>query len=232
LLLPPACLYCGKELPQADARIYLCPTCIEALIEPVRPCCPLCGTVQNSAAGARGCIACQERKFRFDGLTALGDYQGDLRSAVLLAKRAPGESLTRALARLLWRQSSDRLREWQLDTVVAVPMHWTRLVIRGMNPPDVIAEELARTLQVPLCSLLRRRRRTRPQGTLSPSRRASNVRGAFHLDHANDFRGARVLVVDDVVTSGATSNEVARVLKRAGAAFVGVAAIARTQPLH
>jgi ComF family protein len=175
------------------------------------------------------CPFCVKRPFRFDRLVALGDYESHLRAAVLRMKRPSGEPLAAALARLLWQSRGGDLRAWNVDVVLPIPMHWLRRIARGVNSPEVIGRTLAHQLRTPISSLLRRRRWTRAQGQLPASRRVLNLKNAFRLLHANDFRGARVLLVDDVVTSGATSNEAARVLHRAGAEFVGVAAICRTQ---
>lgn len=229
LLFPPVCLACNLDLPDT-AQILLCDACTSAMTQPARPCCPRCGTVSNATAVGARCLACQDRDFRFDALVALGDYQNELRDAVLRTKRAPGEPLAMALSGLLWREHQQRLRGWNIDVVVPIPAHWARRILRGTNSPEIMGSELSRKLAVPRACFLRRRRRTRPQGALAPSRRVKNVRGAFRLQHAGDFQQARVLLIDDVVTSGATCSEAAKVLKRAGAQFVAVAAIARTQP--
>lgn len=101
--------------------------------------------------------------------------------------------------------------------------------MRGTNNPDILARQIARHLGVPdEPSLLIRRRDTLPQADLPPGRRFENVRGAFRIRAGYDIRGARVVLVDDVLTTGATSSEAAKTLKRAGAQAVVVAVIART----
>ena len=111
-------------------------------------------------------------------------------------------------------------------------MHWTRKIWRGTNSPETIAERLARHLDIPLAShLLVRCRRTAPQASLSPSKRLANVRGAFRAARHPDLPGARLLLVDDIMTTGATVNEAAKMLTRAGAAFVAVVVPARAEGL-
>jgi ComF family protein len=109
-------------------------------------------------------------------------------------------------------------------------MHWMRRLVRGINNPDVLADLLSRHLDAPLATAgLVRRRNTLPQKDLSPRERRLNVRGAFRVRKGYNVKGAHVLLVDDILTTGATASEAARVLKRAGAATVGVAVLARAE---
>jgi predicted amidophosphoribosyltransferase len=103
---------------------------------------------------------------------------------------------------------------------------------RGVNSPTTIAERLSARLRIPLAAhLLVRRRRTALQASLPPSRRLSNVRGAFQAVVHADLPGSRLLLVDDIMTTGATVNEAAKMLTQAGAEFVGVAIVARATGL-
>lgn len=228
LLFPPSCVYCRHLLPEPAAPPWLCLDCVRRLVPPSREVCPGCGLALPAVPGAR-CPACADRQFRFDALVALGDYEGELRRAVLRMKRAIQEPLSAALGQLLAQQRGAEIASLRPDVVLPVPMHWLRRILRGTNSPEIVASQLAAGVRRPMSPLLIRRRYTQSQGNLTPTRRAANVRNAFRLQHPQDFAGARVLLVDDVVTSGATCNEAARLLKRAGAAFVGVAAICRTQ---
>jgi ComF family protein len=151
---------------------------------------------------------------------------------VLRIKRPQERALAISLGHLLAHEKNSDLTAWQVDAVIPVPMHWSRRIWRGANSPETIAERLSRRLAVPLAShLLIRRRRTQPQASLSPTRRMANVRGAFRADKHPDLKGARLLLVDDIMTTGATLNEAAKVLRRAGAAFVGVVVLARAEGL-
>jgi predicted amidophosphoribosyltransferase len=114
------------------------------------------------------------------------------------------------------------------DLVVPVPMHWARRLTRGTNPAELLAEMAAQKLGVPAVSdLLRNRRKTRKQGTLLPDQRRRNVRQAFSVSTGYDIRKTHVLLVDDVMTTGATANELSKMLHRAGARLVSVAVVAR-----
>ena len=111
-----------------------------------------------------------------------------------------------------------------------MPMHWTRRLQRGINSPEILAGCLARHLGIPLRRrLLVRCRRTFLQTEMSPPQRFRNVRAAFRVHKSPCLQGARVLLVDDILTTGATCSEAAKTLKKAGAAAVVVAVLARAQ---
>jgi len=151
-----------------------------------------------------------------------------VRQAVLKMKYGCHESLALAIGELLARrlEAEDWFR--QVDLVAPVPLHLWKRLVRGASAPELLAEVVARSGNIPLVTrLLRCRRTTRKQGTLLPSERLVNVRGAFEVASCYDIKGGRVLLVDDVMTTGATANEAARALLQAGAASVRVATVAR-----
>jgi ComF family protein len=160
-------------------------------------------------------------------VVSLGVYDGPLHEAVLRMKDPPGEPLTIALARLL----SDRVkgREAPLpDLAVPAPMHWMRRLSGKWNGADLLAETAGRCLRIPvLPRLLAPRGLRRRQHTLSPAERRRNMRGAFVVRHGYDLADARVLLVDDALTTGSTAHAAASALKKAGAAEVVVAVVAR-----
>lgn len=165
----------------------------------------------------------------FDETVALGQYDGLLRDWLLKMKDGRGESLTLAIAELIWQQQLERLAATRPDVVVPVPMHWRRRWMRGTNSAAVLAERLSQRLRVPLAvDLLRRTRHTPPQFSLPPSERPANVRNAFAVRPGYHFEEARVLLVDDILTTGSTCSAAARALKQAGAKHVAVAVAART----
>lgn len=160
---------------------------------------------------------------------ALGPYDGLLRDLLLRAKKPQGESTAVALARRLLVERGKELRDLEIDVVCAVPMHWRRRMRRLCNSPATMADVVARELRLPLAAdLLRRNRSTVPQYTLPPSARKENVRRAFAVRTGYRLQAAHVLLVDDILTTGATCNEAARALKRSGAAQVSVAVIGRS----
>lgn len=191
--------------------------------------CARCGAAMPGTAARQRCHLCRGAKLWFDEAIALGEYDGLLRGWLLAMKHGRGESLALALAELMWRQFGSRLEAMQPDVVVPVPMHWRRRWVHGTNSAELLAERLAGHLRAPLATgLLRRTRHTPPQFSLPPSERPANVRGAFAVRPGYHLRAARVLVVDDILTTCSTCSAVARTLKQRGAARVAVVAAART----
>jgi ComF family protein len=164
---------------------------------------------------------------RFDGAVTLGGYEGRLRELVLRMKARREEPLALAIGRWMWRQLGDRLAEMHADVIVPVPMFWARRLLRGVNSPEILSETLSGPLRLPVRRVLARTRNTLPQFSLPPSERFPNVRGAFRVRGGYDLSGARVLLVDDVLTTGATCSEAARALRAGGAEAVVVAVAAR-----
>ncbi len=166
---------------------------------------------------------------KFDTVFPLGRYDGPLRDVVLRTKRTSGEVLSLAVGRLLAKRLGERITEFDPQAIVPIPMHWARRLRRGMNSPELVAECLSRTLRIPVVRSLSRRRYTSPQKDLLPRERFRNLRGAFavRVMHRRRVKGARLLLVDDILTTGATCSEAAGLLKQAGAAAVAVAVVAR-----
>lgn len=114
------------------------------------------------------------------------------------------------------------------DRIVPMPLTRARKAERGFNQSEILARTLSRSIGIPVATdLVRRRGRSRSQTRLSPAERRRNVRGVFRLRSERGVRGARVLIVDDVITTGATSHELAALLRRGGARSVAVLAVAR-----
>jgi ComF family protein len=165
---------------------------------------------------------------RFSRAICLSKYDGELKEAVKRIKHSQWESLAFALAELLFDKHRDDLRALSADAVIPVPMHWWRRLRQGVNNPELAAERLGRRLGVPVVyRSLFRRRHTPTQTGLSPRERLLNVRGAFAVRRPRSIVGRRILLVDDVMTTGATCNEAARCLLAAGAADVSVVTLAR-----
>jgi ComF family protein len=183
----------------------------------------------HPAAGSHpDCPRCRTRRYAFDNTWALGIYRGALREAVVRMKRREHEALTLSIGYLLAEGLGSRLADWRPDLVVPVPAHWWKRLVRGVNSPDFLAEALHAAWGVPAArDLLLCRRRTRKQGMLLPAERQRNVRGAFRVAPEYDIDGARIALVDDVMTTGATVGEAARVLRQAGAQQVTVVVVAR-----
>jgi ComF family protein len=230
LVYPPQCVCCGSELGAEDATEDLCTACKKRLIPMTWAPCPRCGLATDGCADAvTGCAACRTASFHFSAVTALGGYHTDLKSVILRMKKPAGEPLAHAMGSLLGRVRRQILQVVRPEVVVAIPMHWSRHFSRKTNSPELIARSLGKTLDVAYRRwVLRQCRKTAMQSELPPKQRFANVRGAYQVRFAHQIEGRRVLLVDDVLTTGATCSEAAKVLKEAGAAMVAVAVIART----
>lgn len=193
--------------------------------------CPFCGTfLEKSPPLAHHCHFCQNEVNYFDRVIPFGKYVGNLRYLVLEMKKARKEPLVRAVAELVWEHRRQWLRRCRADVVIPVPMHWFYRYCRGMNNPDILAEVLAEKLELPLENRrVRVRRMTLSQRSVEFSQRKENVRNLFQLTPPpSPWEGKRVLLVDDVVTSGATCNALAHLLKTEWkVSFVAVVVVAR-----
>jgi len=164
----------------------------------------------------------------FDETIAAGLYEGRLRELLLRMKTDKGDPLSLAMGQLVWQLRRERLAALKVDVVAPIPLHWRRRLAHRTNSAAVLAEVLAGRLGVAMADgLLRRRRPTRPQSELTPPKRWENVRQAFSMGSSHHLMKAHVLLVDDILTTGATCSEAAHTLRKAGAERVTVAVVAR-----
>jgi ComF family protein len=155
-------------------------------------------------------------------------YDDALRTAVLSAKWSFSTAETASLSDLLCTARYQELCDYGADVVIPVPQSWQVRLCRRFNPASVIAYVLARGLGVPADEhILRRRRNTRPQKRVSVQRRFDNQKNSFRVRDGHIVTGQRILLVDDVVTTGATCSEAARMLRQHGAKSCRVAVLAR-----
>ncbi|HLY16718.1 MAG TPA: ComF family protein [Bryobacteraceae bacterium] len=158
----------------------------------------------------------------FDEAYCYGAYEGTLRKLIHLFKYAGMRRLARPLGALA---AAALPRDRQFDAVAAVPLHWRRRWQRGFNQSELLARAIARRRGIPVIPALRRASSTRAQAGLSNAQRRENVTGAFRARRR--LAGLRILLVDDVMTTGATAGACARALKKAGARSVSLLALAR-----
>ena len=228
LLYPHVCWACGNFFPDIKAR--LCGTCEQLLTTDPHLSCPRCSsTVGPHMDLTDGCTRCRGTKFAYDRVLRLGPYEGLLREVILRLKNSRDENLADVIGTSWARHLAPRLLEMNPQVVVPVPLHWTkRYWERGFNQSEVIAGCLAKRLQIPCYPhCIRRLRRTpRQSQQTTPEERRVNVRGAFQVRRPYDIAGKNVLVVDDVLTTGATCNEVARALRTLKPASIVVVVLA------
>jgi ComF family protein len=230
LVLPPRCLLCSKVV---DSAGTLCAPCWRGMLFLGEPCCAICGLPFPYDAGSDSvCAACLAHPPSFDRARSVFHYDDHSRGLVLAFKH--GDRMQGAPAFGAWMARAGAGLLADADLLVPVPLHWTRLWRRRFNQSAVLALALEAAIRrdgasAPAAApdLLQRHRRTPQQGRRTRSQRALNVRAAFRLKPGASVAGQRIVLIDDVMTSGATINECARVLRRAGAARVDVLTLAR-----
>lgn len=215
-------------------RFLICPQCQKKLVSPASYFCKRCAAALPSPTESGVCGKCSDKDWFFQTARPLHSYYGLARILVTTLKRRRSPSLAYAAAKLYYVHRRNEIQEFNPECVVGVPMYWVKKRFKrgGVNAPARIAKALAILLEIPDYTRLLKRKKTREsQTTVAREERAVNIRGAFSLRLPPDvdapFKGKRVLLVDDAFTTGATVNEVARVLVEAGAESVYVAVLTR-----
>lgn len=225
LLLPPRCLATGEIV---DAEGMLSPAFWPQLQFIEAPFCSTCGVplgFQIDMGGDVVCAACMEREPVFDQARSAVVYNDAGRKLVLDFKY--GDRLHAIHTFTPWMIRAGRTLIDKADFIIPVPLHHRRLRERRFNQSALLAQEIAkRTKKTYLADALLRTRHTLPQKGLTARERSKNVQGAFAVN-GDGFRDKNILLIDDVLTSGATLNECARILKAENAAAVNVLTIAR-----
>jgi ComF family protein len=228
LFLPPLCPGCGRIL--EEGREGVCPACLEGIRWIRSPLCSICGAPFSSQEGGdHPCGSCLTRKNYFTIARALGSYQGTLREAIHRWKYGRKAPLGRLFG--VWMAEGFN-RFWPSDPphlILPVPLHRHRLRERGFNQALDLASRVSRRTGIPFeRRTLIKCFSTPPQAGLHAADRERAIRGVFRVAHGERIRGKRILLVDDVFTTGATANECARVLLAAGADRVDVFTLAHT----
>lgn len=229
LLFPERCPFCRKPNGEPAPSVQgLCPDCSRDIQWIRPPWCPCCGRPFVPEGVSHLCLECLGKKRPFKWARAVARYQGGLAKAIARFKYQGDIRLISVLGKFWeeWREEDLS----SIDAVIPVPLHPNRLRERGFNQALLLCRAMK---SLPREKIhpggLERTRNTPPQVRLDASERRKNVHGAFSVSDPSLIRRRRVLIVDDVYTTGATVNECARVLKRAGAAEVFVLTLARVE---
>ena len=237
IFFPVSCVACGQDMRSDQSQgnrstgndIPLCETCRFELID-LSPRCGKCGLLRR---GESSCHLCQRIADRlgvanilWQRMFVLGSYRDGLCEGVLAGKRPSGEGFVEALSGLLIEQHP-AICDLNLDAVVPVPMHWRKRWARGTNSANTMARYIALRLRVPYRCDVKHKMPTRSQKLLSAKMRPTNASHKFAV-MGSQLTGKRVLVVDDVATTGATLSAITRCLLENDAAVVYAAVLART----
>lgn len=232
LVFPWACERCGDQGPGLSGPF--CDDCRRELLHAAArfgtDACPRCALPAGPDANVRkGCSKCRGVSLGHDAAVALGVYEGVLRELCLRLKREPEAWLAPWMGRLLAESlAQDRARWPEGSWIVPVPLHWWRRLRRGYNQAESIAEGLGRSLGLPVRRPLRRVKATDKLASMKARERAQAMRGVFRASASGHLKGRTILLVDDIMTTGATAGAAARALKHAGARRIEVFVLART----
>lgn len=223
VLYPPRCAVCG-ETPEQDVLCGLCAAAIQTARRATA--CPRCAAEVAPFALRNGrCPRCRRRRPHLAGVVRVGRYQDELADLLFLYKFGRQEHLGRLLGAWVFETVASAAWFPDLEGIVFVPSLWRRRIFRPYYAAERLAQEAARRSGLPVLPILRRIRGGPHQIGLSYRQRLDNVRGAFALARGVALNDARLLIVDDVMTTGATLNECAKVLRRSGAATVYAAVV-------
>ncbi len=227
VLLPPVCPVCGEPVYE---NTTLCPKCFGALHFITDPCCRVCGRpFPFDMLGDPVCANCLSSTPLFHKARAVVIYDQMAKKIILPFKHGDRLDFTPLIAKMMAARDKEMIEN--ADYIIPVPLHRLRLLKRKYNQSALLARALTKNFHkayVP--DGLKRIRSTPKQGKLSPDERVHNVAKAFRVNLHYDFKGKSILLIDDVLTTGATANECTKILLKAGAKQVDILTFATTIP--
>ena len=225
ILFPRRCPVCGEIVKPAGGLI--CPPCFQKLSFVIGPVCKKCGK-EIMDETMEFCEDCMAHRHAFESGVALVNYDETARKSMVQIKYNNKREYLDFYGAALAVRYEKVIRRMHADVIIPVPVHRSRRRKRGFNQAEILAEILGERLEIPVeTDWLRRNRRTMPQKELSPAERLKNLAGAFYAERLPDGV-QRVLLVDDIYTTGSTLEACAQVLRKAGAESVYFAVICMT----
>ncbi|MBU1086165.1 MAG: ComF family protein [Candidatus Omnitrophica bacterium] len=229
LIYPRLCVFCRSKL-YTSHDYNICAVCA-AEIKPIKvPFCLKCGTSLDQISQIRynGCGKCANKQYYFDQVLSACKYKGMLKHCIHLFKYKRKRKTKNILSDILIRFLQANFCPENIDLITAVPLHRHKLRERGFNQSELIAAKISSFFKIEnsfnnLCRI----KKTVSQVTLTAKQRQLNTTGAFSCKQPGEFKNKRILLVDDIFTTGSTLNECARVLKQSGAKKVTCLTIAR-----
>lgn len=226
-ILPKRCLLCGKIIKSTDS---LCPDCFKQINFISEPYCRHCGKpLIGHIDDIKGlsCIECLSKKSLFRMCRAAIEYDEFSKKIILDFKFTDHLENRKLLAHWLYVAGKD-IFELGADLIIPVPLHYTRLFRRKYNQSAILATELSSLIKIPTdFKSLKKIRYTLPQVQCNGKRRIVNIKNAFNVSKPENVKGKRIILIDDVYTTGSTLKECAKVLLKAGAKSVDALTVAR-----
>lgn len=228
VLFPPQCLGCAEILHTLNDQIF-CPTCKEQIHLITGSICHICGTTfPDSPAESHLCADCLEKKPYFSCARAVFSYENIILNAIHRFKYKRNISIGETLASFMTDFQFPNMDYADYSIILPVPLHIKRLRERGFNQSLILARAIGEKHQMPVdFSLLKRHKFTLTQTGSNKKERKQNIKGAFEVTDKKKIAGKSIILIDDVYTTGATVNECAKTLIKAGAQKVSVLTLAR-----
>ncbi|MDD5730628.1 MAG: ComF family protein [Candidatus Omnitrophica bacterium] len=228
-MYPKTCLSCEKLLRHEAKDSFVCPQCRGKIKKNLPPFCQSCGRQLEKRGFSKNiCPLCQKKKLHFDRAFSPCIYEGTVKELIHGFKYKNKDYLGQTLSKLMAEYIDEYLLPFDyLDLVIPVPLHKTKLREREFNQAQILGGFLAQRYSIKLDGeILVRHRNTRTQTELPDCQRQANVRGSFSVCRKQALKGKNILLIDDVLTTGATASEAAFALKEAGANIVFVCTLA------
>ncbi len=229
LIYPNCCLACKNRIDPAKAHDLVCSQCWEKIEKNLPPFCASCGRRLDKLSVAKNiCSSCLKFRFHFDRAFSPCTYTGTIKKLIHEFKYSGKDYLGEPFGRLMNKFIKDyRLPIEYLDFIIPVPLHKIRLREREFNQAQVLSEQVAKEFNKKvLPDVLVRSRPTRTQTELTFEERRKNVERSFTVNNPELIKDTNLLLIDDVLTTGATSSEAAKALKDSGARIILVMTLA------
>jgi ComF family protein len=228
IVFPPQCISCAAILQPITEKVF-CSACREKIKFLTGSICPICGiTFFDSPSASHLCGNCLEKKPYFSYARAVASYETIILNAIHQFKYGRDLSIGVLLASLMADFSFPDLEFRDYSLIIPVPLHIKKLRKRGFNQSIILADSIGKKWQIPVnFSLLKRCKFTLTQTGLDKRERERNIKGAFEVRDKEKIAGRNIIIIDDVYTTGATLNECAKKLIKAGAQKVAVLTLAR-----
>ncbi len=223
ILYPPKCMVCSADL--YDYKLLVCPQCTKTL--PFNShCCNVCGMPLDSVYGENICISCKGKKKAVSLTLAPFIYKDEIRKAIISLKFYRKSYLAATLASFIFIEILRK--NITGDIITFVPIHFLRKSKRGYNQSQLIAKSLSEITGIVVMPLLKKTKNTKPLSKMNKKQRGEAVKNVFVPKKNNQLHGETIILVDDVITTGSTTGECAKILKKMGAGEIIVCAVAAT----
>lgn len=229
LVYPDNCRICGQRR-ATKAQSYVCHECRKDIRQITPPVCSLCGRqFEGDITVEFTCEDCRNRKIYYDRARSAVYYDGTVVKALHAYKYNNAMWFEPFLAQMLIEKAKIEICNGEWDCIVPVPLHFVRKNERGFNQAERLSNHLSKAVKIPVnARILKRVKYTETQTALERHKRGENVKNAFALrDRDLNINGLRIVLVDDVMTTGATVNECAKTLRKGGASSIFVLTLAR-----